>query len=1023
MMREDGLHVRRPGLIAKPVISCLLLTLLCLSDGFSQAKHAAAKAEKPERTVVSSEDVVLYAPAGGASFAFMPKGAFHAFDRNLTLSSAPGETRSYLLKTREGAEGETRLVAYVIDKRRPRSPRAKPATGLYHETLEPELTSDPGSTVMWSIVGTDGSGGDFRPYSPASRPRLSPPAAGSISRTLVAYAVNDAGVRSYPSSFLYRMAEPGLPASPPRASDVALSADPSLAPPRIDIQRGYAELSMPIAVGSSMLADFSVASAPASLDDFERLQSSDGVARLRIPCPYGWAGEVKLYFGTLNSGTAYYNPEPITVALAYPAEDLPAPVAPPSPILAAEPSGQTGFLAFPAYDGSIFVSVNGAEPRPYSTPIPLSDGSGALRLSWYGEDSEGRKSTIQEGVFSLPGGLRDIELAGVADGASVAGDVVLRPDAKSLALLAASKGKAGIRYELRIDGSFPPEPGPASPALGDSLSISCPPGEERSVVLRYRIISGDEASEGKILRFFLDRKPPEAPRAVEQPSPYSDEPTSLELEPGKGGADVFASVAADGESGPFRRVEGPLQLPGSEEGPVAYVIRSYDVDAAGNRSPEMERLAIVVDTTSVYVAENGDDRGDGTPSKPYRSLDAAIAAAAKGGKKNVNMRGALELRAPVSISRSICLVGGFDGAWGKDAALRASLKVAIQDGQTAIGVRGGELFLKRLDLRSEAMGAGALVDLDDSTLTLVDSDISAGAEGDAILVSARDSRIDLNGSQIKATKAMSFTAFSAERCSISMSESSILSSKDVRIFGAFDCEGGSLSIRQSLLESDSDLGLSLLSMRAASLLVDRSVLSARGGSGFLRFGLFRAVSGEVKNSKLMLAWNGPATLFEIADGGPSFRHDTVSASSAKGGLTFFDVRGKPIQLWNSVFNCAGREGTLLRSDSPLKAGDIAADCVWGFEYLVGGACEARDPQAVNSINASSPVFSSKPMVAEPPEKTFDSALKSQSPLRKGSACIGGALSLGSGYESDFNGRPRPSPGKAAPDMGADEFLD
>jgi hypothetical protein len=102
-------------------------------------------------------------------------------------------------------------------------------------------------------------------------------------------------------------------------------------------------------------------------------------------------------------------------------------------------------------------------------------------------------------------------------------------------------------------------------------------------------------------------------------------------------------------------------------------------------------------------------------------------------------------------------------------------------------------------------------------------------------------------------------------------------------------------------------------------------------------------------------------------------------------------------------------------------GTFVADCVWGFGRLVAGAYETSDLVSLNSLNASSALYSSKPIISEPPESSFAAPLKSQAPLRKGSACIGAAISLGRGYEVDFGGHPRPAPGKDEPDIGADEF--
>jgi hypothetical protein len=233
-------------------------------------------------------------------------------------------------------------------------------------------------------------------------------------------------------------------------------------------------------------------------------------------------------------------------------------------------------------------------------------------------------------------------------------------------------------------------------------------------------------------------------------------------------------------------------------------------------------------------------------------------------------------------------------------------------------------------------------------------------------------------------------------------------------------DGGSLSLVDSLVESHADLGLNMLSLRSASLLVDRSQLKAEDGAGFLRLGSFKSVSGEFRNSKASVSWSGPGTLFEISEGGPAFRHDTIVAGTAKGSLRFFDAKGQPPQVWNSILECSAAGSELLRSDLVPGAGTLAADCVWGFSLLLSGALNTAELASLNALNADSALYSSKPIVSEPPERSFAAPIKSQAPLRPDSICVNAALPLGPGYETDFSGRRRPGPGKSGPDIGADE---
>jgi hypothetical protein len=977
------------------------LALLCSTLAAAQAAAPAA---------VSGKDRVVFPPAqGSSSFRFLPGGSYAPFDRSLVLSAAPGEQREYQLQVSPGPDAPATVSDIIIDKRRPPAPRAEPGTGLYREGLTIHLSGEQGAQIFWALVGPGGEAPLFFPYAEDRQPSLQPPASGSASYTLLCYEVDAAGNRSYPSRFMYRLTEPGLAAAAPLPDGAAIRADSSLAQPELLPGRGYSELRMKLDAGSSFLVDIQPESPPTTLDDFERVSPVEGRASVRLPCPYGWQGSLSVYFGILRDGIALYNAEALVVSLTNPIEAQPSPALPGDPVLAADGSGRVAFAVFPSYDGQIFVSIEAAEPQLYSSPLALPLDKPSAQVSWYGVDDSGRRSVTRSLALSLPPALPDAELAGIDQGAVVNTDVTLTP-----------ASKATIRYELSLDGSPPAEPTISSRLVGDALSVSCPAGEERSVVLRYRAFAGLAAGEGRILRFTIDKKPPEAPRAL-APT-YSDQAMSLSLLPGLDGKDIFASVSVDGAEAAFAPVTGALEFPGSDSGPVSYLVRAYDVDAAGNRSAEMKSLSFVVDRSTVYASDDAVDRGEGSPDKPFRSLDEALATALRLGKKNLNLRGSFELRAPLRSSAELRLRGGFGLRWAPDPSARVRVSSSLPAGSSLIEQVGGSLSLQRIELSAPQSSPAPLIRLSDAALSLENSSISAGGEGDLLFVSALRSRLSLVGSKLRASRAMACTVLSSEASDIAIESSSILGEAGVRIFGAFDMDGGSLALSQALVEAHSDLGLSLFSLRSASILVDRSLIKVEGGSGYLRLGSFRGVRGEMKNSKVLLSWKGSGTLFDIAQGGPAFRYDTILADSGpdSGSFRFFDVQGAPPELWNCILAAPGRGSELLRSDSTVGQGILVADCLWGFDKLLSGAREILDLPGLNALNADSPLYSSKPIISESPERSFAAPVKSMAPLRSDSACVDAALPLEGGYSIDFSGHPRPGPGHKAPAIGADE---
>jgi hypothetical protein len=974
---------------------------------------SAADSVAAAHSLLSSKDYPLYPPANGtAEIRFLPDGAFFAFDRALVLSAGPGESRTYLVQiaTDKNAEGQAPILKYVIDKRRPKAPRCEPGTGLYSEALRPALSSDAGASVFWALVAPSGAAPDFVEYHDDARPSLVPPAAGTATYSLFAYAVDSAGNRSYPARYVFRLAEPGLQAAAPVADSWVVSSDPSLNKPDIDLQRGFALIRAKLPEDASLLLDLAPGSPPDALDDFEQVASQGGEAFLRLPCPYGWAGSILFYHGILKDGVASYDPQPMSVQLSNPVDESSLPPMPEGPSLAADPNGRGAFVMFPSYDGSLYVSVNDGDPFPYAAPVPISKGKRSVKIAWYGEDNAGLRTATKETSFALPEALPDVELLGIADGASTSKDVTLK-----------SSAKAVLRYEISLDGSLPPEPSISSPLFGETMPLSCPLGEERAVVIRYRAFSGDKGGEGRILRFFLDKKPPEPPLPVDLVSTITDRPLSLRLDPGSGGKAVFASVSVDGAPASFAPISGPIDLPGSETGPVSYLVNAYDLDAAGNRSRDMKALAITVDRSAVYAADDGASDGDGSPDRPFKSLDAAVAAAIAGGRRNIDMRGALEMRTTALIGTDLGLVGGFDGQWGKDASAKAILRVRVPRSGPAFVANGCSLAFKRLDLRAELAGPSPVISVVDGILDVENSSLAVSSEGDLLLASAQRAKIDIRDTRITASKGMSCTLFSADSSDISLTSCSISASRGVRIFGAFDMDGGLLSIGESLVESEADLGLKLLSLRSASLKVDRSLFRAEGGSGFLRLGSFASVKGEIRNSKILLSWHALGTLFEMRGGGPAFRFDTIIGDTEQGGLRFFDAQGGSPEIWDCILDCSGKGSELLRCDSSPGPGALVADCLFGFDLLLSGAIESRDLAALNALNAASVLYSSRPNISEPPDRSFAAPLKSLAPLRPDSACVGAALPI-EGYDIDFNGRSRPGPGKRGPDIGADELV-
>jgi hypothetical protein len=973
---------------------------------------AGAQDMTPAQTFISGKDIILNPPERGyAQFRFLPNTEWIAFDRNLELSAVLGEARVYLVQVDSGEGGDAPVMAYVIDKRRPAPPRAEPGTGVYREDIAPVLTAEEGVDIYWSLIGPGSPMNSFSVFSDETRPRMKPPAAGTATYSLLAYAVDPYGNRSEPVRFIYRLAEANLLAEAPTETPAATAIAPKtdLPAPALEERRGGADLIFNLPAGADLYVDVGPLDPPDSFDDFTKLEVSGGVARLSLNCPYGWSGEIPVFYGYLMSGRLVYAPDPIAVSLSYPPDERPLPLPPAAPEIAADYAGRGAFCVFPAYDGEIYVSIDRGAVELYSAPIPIQPGKDTVLLSWYGIDGSGRRSETREKTADLPTRVQDITLIGVEEGAVVGKDVTLKPSSPAL-----------IRYEIRVDGTLPPEPSAASKAIGESLVVSCPPGEERQVVIRYRPFIGATAGEGKVLRFAIDRRPPEPPKPSELPPSYTERSRSISIEPGPGTSTVYVSVSADGKSSGFTPASGPIELAGAESGPVSYMIRAYGVDAAGNKSAEMKAISLIVDRSSVYAAEDGFDRGDGSPDRPFRSLDDAIAAALASGKRSVNLRGSLELRSPVISTKQIDIVGGFGKQWIRDTSVKASIRISVPGSASPFSQSGSSLTIRNVEVSAPRSGPAPLITGTRAQIILDNCSISAGGDGDVVVLSAMESTISASNVRIAASRAMSCTVFACESSSLRVAESTIEAAAATRVFCAFDMYRGSLDVKGTLIESYADIALNMLSMRESSLSIDRSLCRADAGSGFLRIGSFTQTKGEIRNTKILVSWKQTGTLFEISDGGPDFRHDTVIADSERGRIKFFEISGQVPQIWNSIFACTKGGSDFISTRSVPRQGSISANCIWGFERLIAGAVEIRSLMELNTLNAASALNSSRPNISEPPSETFASPVKSLTPINPKSLCVDAAIPLdGIAYAVDFRGLPRPAPG-TPPDIGADE---
>ena len=966
---------------------------------------------------LSSRPVMLLPPAAGQSagteYRFSGCPYWTAFDSPLELDAAYGEERSYVLEFRDSPGTAPRRLELRIDRLPPKAPVMDPPEGLYRHGVQLAMSAGPGSTIRYSISRAGSEAAAFVAFDQARQPLLELPATGSSTVVVVAYAVDEAGNASPIVRSAYRLAAPGPAYSaPPPAAPPPVMAPGSLedlADPAVTRLAGYTALDFRPPEGSVLYVSVNPAAMPSSFADFLPLQSGDGPATLAFPCPPGWIGKASIYVGLLRGPSFAFREVPFMVDL----DGLGSGASPMAPsLLASIPAGPV-YLVFAPFAGDILYSVDRGEYRTYEGPVPMDRGRKSLELSWYGRSPTGDLGPRHSVNLAVPAQAAAIALLGPA------WDTILDDDV-SLTV----SGQGFLRYELGSDGAMPQEPQSSSPQASGTITVSCPAGEERTFIVRYRDFAGPGADaaggEGGILRFTIDRKAPLPPVIVAPAESYSSQALTLSFKAQEG--KVFMAVEVDGKEAAFSAAPPSIELKGSDEGPTRYVVRAYAVDAAGNRSAECEPVAVTVDMATVYVSEDGSDTGDGSRVRPFASLDAAMKAALDPGRPRtaVAIRGRVPYSGTTALGTGSRLTvrGGFDAAWNpQEGGMSAIVRGKGQD--PLFTVSGASLSMEDVAIEAGELSGPVLFSLSSASLSLVDVSIAASSDGDILIVDAVGSAVRLASTSVSMEGAVSACVIQTRDCGIVVEDSKLAAGQAVRYFSGINATGGSLALRASAFSSRAALGTRLIALKAGSIDVEAAYFDLRGASGFLSVGSFEDCQGRIADSRGYVEWEGGVTLFRLKGSSPIFVHDSFYAVTAKGSVRFFDCTGTTPMLRNCILGAKGLRNELVSSDQKPLPGQVSANCLWGFYFCVSGAISLRDVATLNSYNSAD--ATALPNIVEAPELTYG-ALPPGSffNLAPGSACLGAGMPL-AGYPEDFEGDPRPAADSGKrPDIGADQ---
>ena len=377
---------------------------------------------------------------------------------------------------------------------------------------------------------------------------------------------------------------------------------------------------------------------------------------------------------------------------------------------------------------------------PFTIPYEESDESFVLK--YYARDKAGNRSETGSLSLDLPGRTTESLFVGVENGALYNSRRTVRK----------AEGASNVRYEVTTNGPIPARLSPFSAEMPETLSFDAAPGETLRFAIRAAVFKGGDSSPVKeqIVRFTIDKTPPPAPEIVAwQSEMFFQNDFQVELASGEG--DSYLSI----NGGSYALYTGPITLRSVSGGIDRYQISAYAKDEAGNQSVETKEWVAYIDRQVIYVSPGGNDLFDGSRSKPFRTLSAAIEESTVSERKTIYLsEGTYYLYSGISISEEMSIIGGFTtGNWretkaadttrlviapefsdagavftiGRDAQVNfQNLTIGSASGnlqKTLLRQVGGEFSILNCGISFEAFGPNSILVQDGGNLTLEKSSI------------------------------------------------------------------------------------------------------------------------------------------------------------------------------------------------------------------------------------------------------------------------------------------------------------
>ena len=991
----------------------ILCAVAFMAAAFCRAEPVALPVEllpgvmgPPPGVYADAQALIPATPSTGALsyYRFSGQEAWMAFDRPLYLSAFSGEERRYAIEFRSPDRSGSSELSYTIDRRAPEAPSFAVGQGDVGPALR--LSVDGTGDILLSVDGAPfepvASGQVLEYASPADETRVVVASAYAVDAVGNASRLTTARWRLYPEGL-----EPSFPFAPYPAA-LAVRRDESISSSSAELSdlEGSARLTVRAPEGTVPCVAVNASAPYESAASFVELPGALSTASCDIPFPWGYDRPIVAHFGYIEDGVLRVAPEPVRLTPRFPSGASSAATPPPvAPAVALYAS--TALVDWPSSPWTVMFSVADGSFAAFRAPFGVELGEAPSSLRYYAVGPDGTRSAM--GVVDLPARRRVAapRLAGVAHGAIYGTSVTALPPGDGL-----------IRYSLSEGDAPPPPLSERSPSVGaEGLRFDGRPGEE----VRYRLrLVADTSGTERFVSFTVDRKPPPVPETAQGLRSYSSSDSFVAFKPQPGR--IFVSVSEDGE-GPFARYEGPTAISGSDDGRRRFVIRAYAEDEFGNRSAEMEPLALLIDRSSLYADPRGRPGASGSPDDPIPYLDDAIEAAQAAGKRFVYLRGTVPLRRTVVVTGRIAVAGGFDESWNESGSARAGIRARIAPSSAAYAfvVDGGALSLSSIDLSMDMEGRGGMIlARSGSSITISRCGLKLDGGVETVAVKSTGTDVRIESSSIGLSSAVTGRGVDASGARLEISDSTVACDSSVRLFDAVRINEGDAAISGLRIDAAPSQALSAISATESRAVVERSVVSVTGGASSCR--IFGASASILSVSSVYVdaSWKGAVEAFS-ASNGSTVRVAHVTSTVRSRESVFASSSGSRLELKNTIAIAYCDDSTFMRSDSPPGSDTVAANCLWGFTRLVAGRTSIGAVSASALAELDRYAGGEKPNISEPPAKTFYATVKGLLRLSTASGCVDAGVDLGWADPTDLLGSARGSASGGPPDIGAEEL--